>query len=384
MTSTQDPLIIIGTGLAGYNVAKEVRKLNKTVPMIIISEQDGAFYSKPQLSTALTRKKTASELVVFDKDHMSNQLQAEILTETVTKIEPEKQCLHLASKKTLNYSDLVLATGARVIEAPIAGDGAGDVFAINHLQHYAHFRQSLEQARRIVIIGSGLVGCEYSNDLINGGYDVSIVSLDQWPLERFLPEQLGRAMADAFSAHGIELYLGQSVTAMNHQAGAGYELMLSQGEQTLQADLVLSAVGFRPEITLAKQAGLTTDLGICVNRQFQTSDAHIYALGDCAVVAGYWQPYVAPILHGAKVLAAVLVGKPQDIIFPPMPIITKTPFCPCTVMPAIDDTPGRWQIEGAGIDYSAQFLDQHGQMLGFALTGSATQKRRDFVQALSV
>ncbi len=379
----ENGVIIIGSGLAGYMTAKAFRLLDTTTPLTIITAQDGRFYSKPQLSTGLTHKKQADDIALFSAEQMAEKLDATILTHaTVQSIDAKAKQVLLEDGQRLTYRDLVLAGGADVLHAPLAGDAVADVISVNHLQDYAHFRQSIEGKKHVAILGAGLVGCEYANDLLNAGFEVSLIAPDVYPLQRFLPEAIGRRIKQALADMGAQWYLQETISDVNHQ---GDQLLLTRCNQlgTIEADVVLSAIGFRPSEMLARTAGVACDRGVLVNASFETSVPNIYALGDCAVVDGRWLPFVAPINLGAKVLAKNLTGEKESIQYPVMPVVTKTPACPLVMVPPAADVKGEWQCEGEGMDLTASFIDDNGKLLGFALTGQCIRQRMEWMKRLA-
>lgn len=379
--SSSYPIIIIGSGLAGYTLAREIRKLDQAIPLMIISADDGRYYSKPQLSSALTHNKTAAALGMMDAVRMSTQLKATIINHTsVTAIDTAQQQI-TAGERVLNYSKLVLAVGAEPIKAPFAGDAAGKVLTVNNLQDYEYFRICIAGKERVAIIGAGLVGCEFANDLINGGYKVDVMALSNTPLNLLLPPEAGRAVAAGLANAGVNWHLGCSVTAIN-TVGSGYELNLSNNEQ-IKADVVLSAIGLRPRTDLAETAGIKCERGIVVNRLLETSAQNIYALGDCAELEGHLLFYVMPLVIGARALANTLLGQTTPVSYPPMPIIVKTPACPVVVQtPMQADKKGHWEIAGDGTNIKALFYDQNRSLQGFALTGTAVEEKMHLVELL--
>lgn len=374
-------VLIIGTGLAGYNLAKALRKCSPEAFIVMITADDGAFYSKPQLSTALVRQKTADDLIVASSQQMAEQLKAEIITHTkVSAIDTKAKQVHCHTGACYGYDKLVIASGADVFHAPLAGNAVSSVISINDRQDYAGFRQHLQGKKHVTILGSGLVGCEYANDLVLSGFDVTVVSPDRWPLERFLPQALGEVMQQALADKGVRWCLGQTATEIN-TAGDQFALLLCNQQQVIHADLVLSAVGFRASEQVARLAGARCDRGVLVDEHLQTSVDDVYALGDCAVVAGSWRPYVAPILHAAKVLARVLIGCEAQVDYDHMPVVTKTSLCPCVVMPATTEQAGTWHIDGDQTDWTARY-HVDGQLRGFALLGAAIRQRQQLLQEI--
>lgn len=369
-----EPIIIIGTGLAGYNLAKEFRKLDSTTPLLFITSDDGSFYSKPMLSSALAKAKKPAELANFDADRMAADLQAEIMTFTrVEGIDPASHCVSTSQGDSLSYRQLVLAVGARPIEPPLVGDGVELIYTVNSLQDYAAFHASLGQAKHVAIIGSGLIGCEFANDLLSEGYKVSVIGPEPVPLARLLPAEAANYMKQQLAAAGVNWLLGETCTAVNKQHNV-FELELNDGK-TVTADVVLSAIGLQPDTSLAKAAGLTTARGIVVDRKLRTSDPDIYALGDCAEVEGRVLAYVMPLMQQARALARTLAGEPVEVTYPAMPVVVKTPACPCVVAPPPAGIEGEWQIDTGDKGLKAIYIGKAGELLGFALLGEAVNEK---------
>ena len=374
------PIIIIGSGLAAYMLAKEFRKLDADSPLIVVTASDGRFYSKPLLSTALTQKKEADVLAVSSAAAMAQDLKAVVMTHTrVDSIDPAQHSIKLHNQELLFYSQLILACGAEVLHAPLTGNAVSAVHSVNDLEDYAIFRRALAYKKKIAILGSGLVGCEFANDLVNSGFTVSLIAPDQYPLQRLVPAEIGQCLAKAFVEAGVELELGCGVTAVN-QVESGYSLSLSDG-RLLEADLVLSAVGLKPALSLAESAGITTRRGIVVDHQLRTNFPDIFALGDCAEVLGQVCLYVAPLLHCARVLAQVLVAQEAAVNYPAMPIVVKTPLCPIAVQLAPEALAVEWQFSGEGLNYRALAYHE-GQLRAFALSGSCVKERVELLKRL--
>lgn len=373
------PIVIIGSGLAGYSLIKEFRKHDKDTPVVMITADDGRAYSKPMLSTGYTKGKDADGLAQADAGTMAAQHQAKVWTMTrVTSIDPAQQCIRLGQDEAvLHYRKLVLALGADTITPPLEGDARDYVYSINDLMDYADFRQAMARnaVKKVCIIGAGLIGCEFTNDLLNGGFSVEAVDPLAWCLPTLLPEQAGRAVQRALEAHGAKFHFGPLVRAVNHRAdGAGLVVELSNGE-AIEADVVVSAVGVRPRTELARAAGIECQRGVVTDRNLQTSAANVYALGDCAEVDGHVLVYVAPLMAAAKALGKTLSGEVTPVSYPAMPVTIKTPFCPVVVSPPPRDAAGQWQIREEGNDVVAEFRDAEGCLLGFALTGDGTREK---------
>ncbi|WJW75612.1 FAD-dependent oxidoreductase [Thiohalobacter sp. IOR34] len=368
------PILIIGSGLAGYSVAREFRKLDQETPLQILSRDDGAFYSKPMLSNALAQGKTAEQLVISSAARMAGQLDAEILDHCqVEAIEPAARRVR-SNRGEHPYRQLVLALGADSIRLPIAGDGAADILTVNDRLDYARFRTALEGRRRVAIIGAGLIGCEFADDLLASGHQVSLIDLGSHPLGRLVPEAAGRALEARLSERGADWHLGVSVEEVSRE-GDGYALRLSDGSR-LHAGLVLSAIGLKPRTTLAAAAGLEVGRGIRTDRWLRSSQPDIYAIGDCAEVEGLLLPFVMPIMQGARALARTLAGQPTPVAYPAMPVAVKTPSYPLVVAPPPVDAVGEWQLEEDDDGLRALFRDAAGRLLGFVLGGKRVAEKQ--------
>lgn len=371
--SENAPLVIIGTGLAGYNLAREWRKLDAQTPLLLITADDGRSYSKPMLSTGFSKDKNADGLAMAEPGAMAEQLKARILTHTrVTGIDPGHKRIWIGEEQ-VEYRDLVLAWGAETIRVPVQGDALDAIFPINDLEDYARFRAAAAGKRRVLLLGAGLIGCEFANDLSAGGYQVDVVA----PCEQVMPGLLHPAAAAAVQAGleglGVRFHLGPVLNRLE-RAGESLEAHLSDG-QAIPCDLVVSAVGLRPRIDLAAESGLEVNRGVVVNRELRTSHANIYALGDCAEVDGLNLLYVMPLMSCARALAQTLAGKPTAVSYGPMPVTVKTPVCPLVVSPPPRGSDGQWLVEGSGADLKVLCRDIAGRLLGYALTGAAVSEK---------
>ncbi|ASP38032.1 FAD-dependent oxidoreductase [Bacterioplanes sanyensis] len=373
MTHTDAPIVVIGSGLAGYNLVKELRKLNPEQAILIITADDGANYSKPMLSTGFTKDKTAEQLAMASAADMAEQLNIVIRTHTrVTNIDPAMKKVFIGEEPVV-YSKLVLAWGADVVHARFEGDAAQRIFSVNDLHDYARFRRAAYGKQRVLIMGAGLIGCEFANDLANGGIQSDVVAPCDQVLPGLLPAAAATAVQTGLESLGVRFHLGPLVSRIETTED-GVRATLSNGEQ-IEADLVLSAIGLRPRLDLAVKAGLKVNRGICVDRTLQTSEADIYALGDCAEIDGQVLLYVLPLMTSARALAKTLAGQTTPVSFGPMPVTIKTPVVPVVVAPPQSGVEGAWQIDGQGSDIQAEFRAPGGELLGYALTGGTVSNK---------
>ncbi|NND83278.1 MAG: FAD-dependent oxidoreductase [Gammaproteobacteria bacterium] len=373
-----DPVVIIGSGLAGYGLLRDLRKLDSSLPVTIVTRDDGRAYSKPALSTGYTKGTSADDLAQYSSAEMAVQHNASILSMTqVDAIDTEAQTLSLNNGSgILRYGKLVLALGADTITPPLSGDASDAIYSVNDLMDFATFQAAMQDqgARKVCIIGAGLIGCEYSNDLLNGGFEVHCIDPLETCLGTLLPTPAGAAVQRGLESKGAHFHFGCLASAVNKTAD-GLSISLDNGDK-IDADIVLSAVGVRPRTELAASSGIAVKRGIQTNALLQTSAANIYALGDCAEVEGLVMVYVAPLVAAARALAKTLSGSPTRVSYPAMPVAIKTPACPVVVSPPPADESGEWIIvQDEGNNVIAEFENNQGELLGFALTGDCVKER---------
>ena len=380
MSSTQaTALVVVGAGLAGWTTVREFRKLDSTTPVTLITSDSGDFYAKPSLSNAFAQGRLPAQLISTPAAKMADTLGVTLMAHTrVQAVDAASQTV-ATTADSIAFRDLVLATGAQPTRLPLEGDAADRVLSVNSLDDFAALHAQLQpgtgstNGRPVLIMGAGLIGCEFANDLASAGFRVSVVDPGMRPLAALLPEAASAELRQALDALGVTFHFGTTVRSVDAEPNAtSLQVSLSNGLVVL-AECVLSAIGLRADTRLAQATGLVVERGIVVNRQLQTSAAHIYALGDCAQYAhGLTLPYVMPIMTAARALAATLAGTPSDAVFPLMPVSIKTPALPLVVAPPSPGTGGNWHAPEAGI---WQWLDEAGVQRGFVLSGSRTAQR---------
>lgn len=380
------PLVVIGAGLAGWTTVREFRKLDPTTPVLLVTADSGDFYAKPALSNALAHGKLPAQLVSTPADQMAAAQNVTLLPHTrVSAIDTAAKTITTPAGVQA-YRQLVLATGAQPVRVPLDGNAADQVLSVNSLQDFAAFHARLppatvQPAPQVLVMGAGLIGCEFANDLALAGYRVSVVDPGGRPLATLLPEAASAALQDALQGLGVRFYWGTTVRAVNAAAGTGaLTASLASGEE-LAASCVLSAIGLRADTALAQAAGLQVDRAIVVDTRLQTSAEGVYALGDSAQYAsaasalsahGLALPYVMPIMAAARALAATLAGTPTELAFALMPVSVKTPALPLVVASPRPGTPGQWHAAEPGL---WQWMDDAGGQRGFVLAGAQTAQR---------
>jgi rubredoxin-NAD+ reductase len=418
---TVAPLVVVGAGLAGWTTVREFRKLDLVTPVIVVTADSGDFYAKPGLSNALAQKRTPAQLVSTPAAKMVETLNVTLMPfTTVGRLDTARHALTLRSQgasQTLVYGQLVLATGARPIRSAIAGDAAEQVLSVNSLDDFTVFYDRLTGpvpslksddasgasastkradgiSKTVLVIGAGLIGCEFANDLLQAGHHVHVVDPSPRPLAALLPEVAGLQLQTALQELGAQWHFGTTVQSVNAAAdvepqatpvgteagiSTALRVALADGSQ-MTVDAVLSAIGLRADTTLASAAGLLCERGIVVDRTLQTSADEVYALGDAAQYASAGQrtlPYVMPIMHAAKALAATLSGTRTELAFPLMPVSIKTPALPIVLAAAHPTLAGNWIADATEPQGVWRFMNAQGTQQGFVLTGKSTARRME-------
>jgi len=242
-----NPIVIIGSGLAGYAVARELRKLDAEQSILLLSADHAGFYSKPMLSNALSTGKTPDLIINGDAVKMASQLDIAIRPNCrVWAINKTSRTVTVDDNEQIAYHKLVLALGADQIRLPLHGSGVDKILTVNDLDDYRRFRHALIDKKRVVIIGAGLIGCEFANDLAAAGYKVDVVDIAEKPLGRLLPPEAGAFLQQKLEAIGVNFHFDTSVQSID-QAGEEMHLTLASGVM-LDTDIVLSSVGLSPRI----------------------------------------------------------------------------------------------------------------------------------------
>src|SRR5690606_38429952 len=386
------PIIIVGAGLAGYTVAREFRKLDKETPLIMITADGGGFYSKPMLSNAFAQNKEAQQLVTQGATQMAEQLNATLTTNvTVNGIDTQAKKIDTSSG-VVEYDKLVLAVGAQPIRLDIKGNAAHRVLSVNHIDDYAAFREALRSSKnaspvRVAILGAGLIGCEFADDLAGAGHAVTLIDPSTRALAALAAPALSAGLQAALAARGVHFRLNTVAESVD-QADADLRVELADGS-TVEADVVLSAVGLRPDLRLAHAAQLKTNRGIIVDAAGQTSAPGVYALGDCAEYAfpdGATRtlPYIAPIMTAGRAIARTLTGERTEIDLKPSPVLIKTPSYPLALIAPAPHlvAEGKWQDEIVNGKTVCRFYEADGAMAGFGVSPHDNAIRQELLGAL--
>ncbi|MBC7543371.1 MAG: FAD-dependent oxidoreductase [Candidatus Sericytochromatia bacterium] len=370
-------VIVIGAGIAGLTVAREIHRLQPDLLVTVVTQDDGHLYPKPQLSTSMRLKKTPDQLIQLQADQLRAEGIAILAGRQVTALRPSARQIVLSDGTVMAYGDLVLATGAFPFVPPMAGDSEA-VLTVNNLADYRRFREALRPGEPVLIVGGGLIGIEFTADLLSAGHTVHVVDPGTGPLPRLLPPMAGQLLAEALTRHGAVFHWGETVSGLR-RTDDGWEATLSGGD-TVTAGTVLSAVGLRPNVALAEAAGLPVDRGIQVNERLQVAE-HVYAVGDCAVMpGGLYLPFIKPTQEQARHIArAIATGEDRPFQMQNYSIVVKVPQWPIMSTTPTPTETGVWDESATATGSRSVLRTASGDLQRVVLTGDQVMQMGEWL-----
>lgn len=275
--------IIVGASAAGLAAAQTIRQTDKNGEITVLTKENYYPYSRPSISYLL--KGTVEEKRMFlKKPQFYADSKINVITGTqVTEINREKKTVK-AGRKEYPYDRLCIATGSKPFVPPVENaDGCRNVFTFLDLASAKALKKAVNKNTKAVVIGAGLIGMKAAEGLSKICSSVDVAELSPRVLPSILDEKSAMFVKKYLEKHGISFHLQDTVVKANVKGGSVRSVLLKSGK-TLDCDVLVIAVGVRPETALAEKAGLEVNRGIIVDQQtMQTSDKDIYAAGDCTV-----------------------------------------------------------------------------------------------------
>ncbi|MGR3513446.1 MAG: nitrite reductase large subunit NirB [Paracoccaceae bacterium] len=307
-----EKLVVIGAGMASGRVIEHlVESAPDAFDITLFNGEPRGNYNRIMLSPVLSGEKTYEEIVTHSDDWYAEHGVTCRFGEHVVGIDPEAKTV-TGQNGPVAYDKLIIATGSAPFIIPVPGKDLPGVITYRDLDDTNAMVEAAAKGGKAVVIGGGLLGLEAAAGLAERGMDVTVVHLMGHLMERQLDEAAGYLLRKDLEKRGITVLTQASTKAIVGDDHA--EAVLLESGETLPADLVVMAVGIRPETRLANDAGLTVARGIEVNAQLQTSDPSIYAVGECVEFDGNLFGLVAPLYDQAKVLAHALLDEPDAFV----------------------------------------------------------------------
>lgn len=303
-----EPLIIVGKGMAATRLVDELsqRALGR-YSIAVIGEEPRLAYNRVLLSPLLAGEIAAPDIELKPAAWWKTRGVSTLYGRAVESIDRADKTVTLSDGLTLPYAKLVLATGSKPLKPPFPGGDLAGVATFRDTRDVETMRAYAERGARIVVIGGGLLGLEAAYGLSKAGGQVTLLHLVDRLMERQLDAEGAGLLASAMAARGISVRLNSATKGfVGTDRVEGVEL---QDGTIIPADLVVIAIGVRPNVELAKAAGLNINRGIVVDDGMASSEADIFAIGECAEHRGSVYGLVEPAYEQARVLATNLAGK---------------------------------------------------------------------------
>ncbi|MEX3969599.1 FAD-dependent oxidoreductase [Paraburkholderia caribensis] len=341
---TEPGIVIVGAGIAGWSAAEALRALDRNVPITMVTACEGDRYHKPEISVALSRNVTPHDMIRDSAADSARRLGIRVVTGTfVVGVSTQRRQLR-TTRGSLSYTKLILAQGSR--PALPASLPAHLCWRVNAMAGWQGLHARLSHgARRVAIVGAGMVGVELAEDFTRAGHEVTLIDINGAPLRGLVPRFVAEQLCATLESMGCRFMGGTKVARVDGKADGVKQIFTTDG-RSLEVDEVVAATGLQTESRLARSAGLEFNNGIVVDAQgMQTSLPGVYALGDCISIDGAPCRFIEPIARQANALAHHALGLSHAAYEHGTPVVRlKTRAFPIVVhgLPRAD---GIWKTE---------------------------------------
>jgi nitrite reductase (NADH) large subunit len=300
-------LVLIGNGMAGVRAIEEVLKINPNgFEITIFGTEPFPNYNRIQLSKVLQGGTSVSDITLNEWEwYEDNKIQF-YPGESVTSINTKTQSVTTDKGRIESYDQLIIATGSNPFMLPLPGADKEGVKAFRNIKDCEEMIEYSKMYKRAAVIGGGLLGLEAARGLLNLGMKVDVIHINDYLMERQLDRTAGKLLQVQLEKQGMNFLLQKNtveITGRKQVTG----LKFSDGTK-IKADLVVMAVGIKPNVDLAKDAGIPVNRGIIVNDYLETEVPNVFAVGECAEHRGIAYGLVAPLYQQGQVLAKRLCG----------------------------------------------------------------------------
>ncbi|MDQ0245564.1 nitrite reductase (NADH) large subunit [Bacillus fengqiuensis] len=300
-------LVLVGNGMAGVRCIEEILKNDSdTFEITIFGSEPHVNYNRILLSTVLQGSTSLEDITINDRDWYEEHHIQLFTGETVIKIDQEKQVVRTDKNREVLYDKLILATGSVPFLLPLPGADKEGVIAFRTIEDCRKMIETSKRYKKAAVIGGGLLGLEAARGLLNLGMEVNVVHIAGYLMERQLDPTASKMLQKELENQGMNFLLEketQEIIGDSRVEG----LRFKDGTE-VEADLVVMAVGVRPNVQLAKESGIDTNRAIVVNDYLETNTPNVYAVGECAEHRGMVYGLVKPLYEQGQVLAKRICG----------------------------------------------------------------------------
>ncbi len=311
-------VVIIGAGQAALECAASLRKDGYEGSIVMLGEESHLPYQRPPLSKAYLMGETDGTRLLFrNLDYFESNNIVLSTSTLVDELDVDAQTVTDGQGIVYSYTDLVIATGARVRPLPVPGSDFGGVHYLRTLADVDNIERDLAAAENVAVIGAGFIGLEFAAVARKLGKNVTVIEAADRVMARAVTEEISQYYEELHRSHGVEIMTGTGVMALEGVDGKLDGVLLSNGDM-VKTDMAVVGIGVLPNIELAQAAGVDCDGGIIVDEYGRTNIPHVYAAGDCAV---YAHPFadgrirlesVQNAIDQAKAVASYISGNPAS------------------------------------------------------------------------
>ncbi|MGP7817131.1 nitrite reductase large subunit NirB [Niallia sp. 01092] len=304
-------LVMIGNGMAGVRTIEEILKRDSQIfDITIIGQEPYPNYNRIMLSNILQGKTTVKDININDWDWYKDNNITLLTGESVIKIDREHKKVVTDKANNINYDELIIATGSNAFILPIPGSDLEGVIGFRTIDDTEKMMETAKKFKKAVVIGGGLLGLEAARGLIDRGMDVHIVHIMPTLMEQQLDTAAAELLKKDLEAQGMK-FLMEKQTMEIYGEDRVQGIKFTDGT-SVECDLVVMAVGIRPNVAIAREAGLDVNRAIIVNDYMGTSDPAIYAVGECAEHNSIVYGLVAPLYEQGIALADRITGRDSN------------------------------------------------------------------------
>jgi nitrite reductase (NADH) large subunit len=302
-------LVVVGNGMAGMRTVEELLKIAPDLyDITVFGDEPYPNYNRIMLSPVLANEQTIDDIILNSREWYAEHNITLHTSARINKIDRKNRLVYAEDGTSSEYDRLLLATGSKPFMPPIPGNDLEGVLGYRDIKDTNDMIAAAKKYKHAVVVGGGLLGLEAANGLSIQGMDVTVIHRNEWLLEKQLDKTAGFMLQKSLEEKGLKFHLSTNTQTIEGDDNGRVKAVKFKEGFELPADLLVLAVGIRPNFALAESAGIHCDKGVVVNDTMQTFDPRVYAVGECVAHRGISYGLVAPLFEMAKVCATHLAN----------------------------------------------------------------------------